>query len=106
MPSSLDTLAAWRALLAELGALGDSLCAAIEADELLTAIATMMQLRRVRSELARVEAPMVVRGDPAELAAIREVSVLAMRARAAEASMAQWLGRRLPGDAALLSSPL
>src|SRR5690242_14675177 len=66
----------------------------------------MMQLRRIRSDLARVEAPVMLRGDRAELAAIREVSSLTAAARAAEGAMAHWLGRPLPGDAALLASPL
>src|SRR5262245_42394872 len=99
-------LAAWCAGLADLGELGDALCRAIEAGDACAAIATMMQLRRVRAELVRVEAPVVLGGDPGELAAIREVSTLAVRARAAEAAMVRWLARPLPGDAALLGSPL
>jgi hypothetical protein len=103
---ALELLAAWRSLLGELGELGGSLCGAIEAGDVLGAIAAMMQLRRTRAAIARVEAPVALRGDPDEIAAIAEVSSLTVNARAAEAAMQRWLCRELPGDARLIASPL
>lgn len=103
---SLELLAGWRTLLGELGELGGALCGAIEADDVLGAIAAMMQLRRTRAAITRVEAPVDLRGDAGERAAIAEVSSLTIGARAAEAAMERWLGRELPGDARLLASPL
>jgi hypothetical protein len=66
----------------------------------------MAQLRAVRAALARVEAPMRLRGDADEIAALAEVSALTVRARVAEAAMKQWIDRELPGEARLLASPL
>lgn len=103
---SLELLASWRTLLGELGELGGALCDAIEAGEVLAAIAAMMQLRRTRAAIARVEAPVNLRGDPDERAAIAQVSSLTINARGAEAAMQRWLGRELPGDARLLATPL
>lgn len=103
---SLDVLTTWRELLADLGSLGASLCAAIEGDDVLGAIAAMAQLRRTRAALARVEAPVRLRGDTAEIEALAEVSTLTVGARAAEAAMQRWVERALPGDARLLRSPL
>jgi len=103
---SLEVIETWRALLGEVGELGDTLCMAIEADDVLAAIATMMQLRHVRSTLARVEAPVRVRGELAELQAMREIMPQMIRARGAEAAMQRWLERTLPGDPRLLASPL
>lgn len=103
---SLEVLEAWHTLLGELGELGGALCGAIEADDVLGAIAAMMQLRRTRAAIARVEVPLTVRGDRDELAAIAQVTSLTINARAAEAAMRNWLDRELPGDARLLSSPL
>ncbi len=103
---SLELLAAWRPLLAELGALGTALCDAIEGDDVIAAIAAMMQLRRVRSAISRVEAPALLHGSREELRAMREVSSLTIDARAAEGAMARWLERALPGDDDLLSTPL
>jgi hypothetical protein len=103
---SLEVLQTWRALLADLGGLGGSLCNAIEGNDVLGAIAAMAQLRRTRAALARVEAPLRLRGDPEEIDAMAEVSVLTANARVAEAAMQQWIERPLPGDARLLASPL
>jgi Protein of unknown function DUF115 len=103
---SLELLDSWRTLLGELGELGGALCGAIESDDVLAAIAAMMQLRRTRAAIARVEAPVNLRGDRAELAAIAEVSSLTIQARGAETAMQRWLARGLPGDARLLASPL
>ena len=41
---SLDVLNRWRILLGELGELGGALCSSIEADDVLGAVAAMMQL--------------------------------------------------------------
>ena len=103
---SLDALAAWRGLLANLGELGEALCAAIDRDDLLAAIAAMMQLRRTRSALARVEAPLAIAGELAELEAMADVARLLVNARGAEAVMSHWLRRPLPSDARLLATPL
>jgi len=102
---SLDTLARWRALLAELGALGGALAQAIETDEIVAAIATTIRMRAVRAELGRVDVTRG-RGDAVEAAAIGEAASLTIDARMAEAMMQNWLDRPLPGDARLLASPL
>ncbi len=103
---SLDVLATWRSLLIDLGQLGDALSQAIERDDVVGAISAMMQLRAVRSSLSRVEAPMMIKGELAELHAMRDVLSHVVSARAAEAMMARWLERSIPGDARLLASPL
>lgn len=98
-------LAQWQHLLVEIGIAGDALFAAIEGDELLSGIAAMMQLRQLRADLRRVEAPSL-RGDDAEATAVRETVALAHGVRVVEAAMDGWLQRPLPGDAVLLASPL
>jgi hypothetical protein len=103
---SLEVLTSWRTLLGELGELGHALCSAIEGDDVLGAIAAMMQLRRTRAAIARVEAPARLRGSGDELEAMVQVSLLTINARGAEAAMQRWLERPLPGDARLLSSAL
>jgi hypothetical protein len=103
---SLEVLTAWRTLLGEIGQLGGALRAAIEGDDMLGAIAAMMQLRQARAALARVEAPARLRGDHDELEAMSQVSSLTLDARGAEAAMQRWLDRAVPGDARLLASPL
>ncbi|HMG24431.1 MAG TPA: 6-hydroxymethylpterin diphosphokinase MptE-like protein [Kofleriaceae bacterium] len=103
---SLEVLETWRTLLGELGELGGALCDAIAADDVLGAIAATMQLRRARAAIARVEAPVQLRGDADELAAMAEVSSLTIGAHTAEAAMQRWLERPLPGDVELLASPL
>jgi hypothetical protein len=103
---SLEILERWRTLLTDLGGLGGALCEAIEASDVVGAIAAMAQLRATRAALARVEAPLRLNGDSAELAAIAEVSAVTANARIAEAAMQQWMDRALPGDARLLASPL
>ena len=103
---SLELLDTWRMLLADLGALGTGLCRAIEADDVLTGVSTMFEMRRLRSTLARVEAPVRLEANPAVVAALSDVNQSLVNARAAEAAMASWLGRKVPGDAMLLRSPL
>ncbi|MEO8698595.1 MAG: 6-hydroxymethylpterin diphosphokinase MptE-like protein [Kofleriaceae bacterium] len=103
---SLEVLASWRSLLAELGTLGGALCDSIDRDDVIGAIATMMQLRRVRSALARVEVTEQVRGVAAEAKALDDITLLLVGAKSAEVAMQQWLGRALPSDAALLASPI
>lgn len=103
---SLEVLTAWRTLLGELGELGEALRTAIEGDDVLGAVAAMMQLRRVRAAIARVEAPARLRGDREELEAMSQLTTLTVAARAAEGTMQRWLDRAVPGDERLLSSPL
>ena len=67
---SLELLDSWRTLLADVGALGTALCRAIEAGDVLAGVATMMELRRARSTLARVEAPVRLEANPAVVAAL------------------------------------
>ncbi|MFN0249717.1 MAG: motility associated factor glycosyltransferase family protein [Kofleriaceae bacterium] len=100
-----ETLAGWHLTLEEIARLGDLMCAAIERDDLITAIATMMQLRRARTDIARVEAreSNLDHVTPEELAIVRASME---RTRVVEAVMQQWLARPLPGDAALLSSAM
>jgi len=103
---SLDALAAWRELLANLGKLGDALRIAIEGDDLVAAIAAMMQLRSTRAALARVESPLAIAGELAELEVMADVARLLVTARSAEAMMTSWLRRELPTDERLLATPL
>jgi hypothetical protein len=103
---SAELLQTWKSSLAELGELGGVLRDAIQQDDALAAIATMYELRRTRSALARVETPASLTGTGEEATAIGEVASLIGNARAAEVTMQQWLGRTMPGDAALLASPL
>lgn len=103
---SLEVLTTWRELLGELGELGGALIDAIEDDDVLNAVAAMMQLRRTRAAIARVEAPARLHGDAAELEAMAQVTSLTVDARTAEAAMQRWSERPLPGDARLLSTPL
>lgn len=100
-----QTLAAWQRTLAEIVHLGQLLCAAIECDDMITAIATMMQLRRARTEIARIDASSsnVDGVSVDELASIRH-SV--EQTHVVEDVMQRWLARPLPGDAALLSSAI
>src|SRR5436309_1592896 len=103
---SLEVLDTWRTLLGEIGELGGALCNAIEANDVLGAVAAMMQLRSTRAAIARVEAPVQLRGDASEIAVMAEVSTMTIGARTAEAATQRWLERPLPGDARLLSSAL
>lgn len=103
---SLDVLSSWRTLLSELGDLGDALSASIEADDVVGAISAMMQLRSTRDALVRVEAPLAITGDLAELAMMNDAVAHLVRARAAEEMMDQWLARPRPSDARLVASPL
>jgi hypothetical protein len=103
---SLEVLDTWRELLDDVGELGDALCRAIETDDMLAALATMVELRKARAALARVEAPAKLEGDERMLHAMAEVGQRLNRARGAEGVMARWLRRELPGDARLLRSPI
>jgi hypothetical protein len=103
---SVEVLTTWRSLLTDLGELGGALCGAIESDDVLGAIAAMMQLRRTRSAIARVEAPLTLRGERDEIEAMAQVTSLTVNARAAEGAMQRWLARELPGDTRLLGTPL
>src|SRR4029077_1049823 len=103
---SLEVLESWRELLGELGELGNALGTAIQGDDVLGAVAAMMQARRTRAAIARVEAPAKLRGDRDEIEAMTQLTTLTVAARASEAAMQSWLDRPLPGDARLLASPL
>ncbi len=103
---SAELIGAWQSSLGALGDLGAVLRDAIERDDAVGAIATMYEMRRTRSALARVEAPQTLQGSGDEAAAISELAMLVGAARAAEATMKQWLARPLPGDASLLATPL
>jgi len=103
---SVEVLTRWRTLLGDLGELGGALCGAIECDDVLGAIAAMMQLRRTRSAIARVEAPVALRGEREEIEAMAQVTSLTVNARAAEGAMQRWMTRELPSDTRLLGSPL
>jgi hypothetical protein len=103
---SLEVLESWRRLLVEIGDLGGALCSAIEGQDVLGAIAAAMELRRTRAAIARVEAPLRLRGGPAEIAALGEVTTLTVGARTAETAMQRWIERPLPDEAVMLASPL
>ena len=103
---SLELLDTWRVLLADLGELGGALARAIEANDILGGVATMFELRRVRSALARVEAPVRLEANPAVVAALEDVTQALVNARTAEAMMASWRARSVPPDATLLRSPI
>ena len=103
---SLEILDTWREILDDVGELGDALCRAIEGDDVLAAIATMVELRRARATLARIEAPAKLEGDERALQAMAEVGLRMNHARTADTVMARWLQRPIPGDARLLRTPL
>lgn len=103
---SLDVLSAWRSLLSDLGDLGAALSASVEADDVVAAISAMMQLRSTRAALVRVEAPLAIAGNLAELEMMSDVISHVVRARATEGMMERWLARSRPADARLLASPL
>ena len=84
---SLELLDTWREILDDVGELGDALCRAIEGDDVLAAIATMVELRRARATLARVEAPARLEGDEQALQAMAEVRQRLIHAHGAEAVM-------------------
>lgn len=103
---SLELIDTWKAVLANIGELGESLRIAIENNDVLAAVSTSFELRRMRSALARVEAPVRLEANPAVVAALEDLSIAMVNARVAEAMMQKWLQRKLPGDAQLLRSPL
>ena len=103
---SIDVLSAWRSHLSDLGDLGDALGASIARDDVIASISAMMQLRSTRDALVRVEAPLAIAGDLAELTIMCDAVGHVTRARAAEAMMDHWLARPTPGDSILVASPL
>ncbi len=104
-PHAIDTLAAWQGALLEIGTLGEKLGDSIEHDDLVGAIATMMQLRRARSAVSRVESS-TKNLDELDLDAVRMVRMSVARTRGVDEIMRQWLGRDLPADGKLLASPI
>jgi hypothetical protein len=104
-PKATETLAAWQRTLAEIGHLGDLLCAAIEREDMVTAIATMMQLRRSRTDISRIDAS--VQGiELVDPVAIEVARAAVARTQAIGDIMGQWLARPLTPDAQLLQIPL
>ena len=99
---SRELLDAWRPLLAEVGELGEAARDAIARGDIVATIAAMVRMRQARATLTTVEGA----HGAAEPAAIAEVGSLAIGAQAAVATMERWLARALPGDEALLRSPL
>ena len=88
-------------MLAEIGELGLALIDAVDREDVIIALATMMHLRRARTELARVAAP--ARRDFEDNL---EIQALLSGVRHAEAAMRCWQSRPLPDEAVLLSTPL
>ncbi len=70
------------------------------------AISATMQLRSTRAALVRVEAPLAISGNLAELQIMNDAVRHVVRARSAEAMMESWLQRPTSGDDDLLASPL
>ncbi|NVB81202.1 MAG: hypothetical protein HOV81_22590, partial [Kofleriaceae bacterium] len=103
--TAIDTLVAWQGALLEIGTLGDKLGDSIEHDDLVGAIATMMQLRRARSAVSRVESS-TKNLESLDVDTVRMVRMSVARTRGVDEIMRQWLGRELPADAKLLASPL
>jgi hypothetical protein len=103
--SANATLAAWQTRLLEIGALGDALAQAIQNDDLVGAIAAMMQLRGARSEVARVETS-TAGLDSVDTNALATVKASLVASRGVQTIMSQWLARPLPADTQLLASPL
>ncbi len=95
----------WRDQLAELGGLGNALRAAVLSDDVVAAIAAAVRIRQLRAELAPADdGELAWTSD--QLAALADVAELIAPARAADSMLARWLARPLPGDAALLATPL
>ena len=100
-----DTLAAWQRRLSDISSLGEILYDAIERDDLVNTIATMMQLRRARTDIARVDTSHIdVEAVTPE--ALDEVQATLTRTRAVDDVMRRWLARPLPVDSLLLANPL
>ncbi len=104
--TALPALNLWRTTLVEISDLGAALCEAIDRDELVTAVAAMMQLRRARSAIARVDVPAEIRADTGEVEALAEVRALLAAAQRTDDVMRFWLQRPLPSEARLLADPL
>ncbi|HEY4243367.1 MAG TPA: 6-hydroxymethylpterin diphosphokinase MptE-like protein [Kofleriaceae bacterium] len=98
-------LVRWRGLLAELGAIGQSLVQASAANDIAGAIAAVAEGRRVRSAISRVELANVG-ASPEELGLLADLAELLEGARTAASAMDRWLARPLPPEAKLLASPL
>jgi hypothetical protein len=99
----LDVYTQWRTLLTDLGALGTTLGSAIESGDVVASIATMVQLRRTRSALSRIDSSSVGEADES---IVEELRGLLVRAHGAEAIMRAWRTRELPSDTTLLQTPL
>ncbi len=104
-PTAVVTVAAWQSALEEIAHLGDLLVASIEREDMITTIATMMQLRRTRTDITRVDASSRGLDDvaPEALATLRDAVV---RSHQIDEMMRSWLARPLPSDEQLLDTPL
>lgn len=102
---AVATLAAWHETLTEIGVLGDALGRAIESDDLIAAISTMMLLRRARNEVARIE-PSTQGLDAVSIERMHQVRASLAKSHGVHGIMREWLSRDLPPDAELLASPL
>ncbi|HEY4176520.1 MAG TPA: 6-hydroxymethylpterin diphosphokinase MptE-like protein [Kofleriaceae bacterium] len=103
--TATTTLAGWQGVLSQIGTLGDMLCDAIERDDLIAAIGTMMQLRRARTDVARVEV-FAASLDKVDADSLQTVRASIERSHAVEAVMSQWLSRAVPSDTQLLANPV
>ncbi len=105
LSTATGTLAAWHEVLSEINVLGDSLCRAIDGDDLVAAISTMMLLRRARSEVARIE-PSTRGLERVSVERLHEVRSSVVQSHGVHGIMREWLARELPPDAELMASPL
>ncbi|CAN5910193.1 hypothetical protein BH11MYX2_BH11MYX2_07990 [soil metagenome] len=103
--TATTTLAGWHGVLTQIGTLGDMLCNAIERDDLIAAISTMMQLRRARTDVSRVDVS-AASLDKVDAASLHTVRTSLERSHAVEAVMSEWLSRAVPGDTQLLADPV
>ncbi|HEY4057137.1 MAG TPA: 6-hydroxymethylpterin diphosphokinase MptE-like protein [Kofleriaceae bacterium] len=103
--TATSTLAGWHGALTQVCSLGEILCDAIERDDLIAAISTMMQLRRARTNVLRVDVSSASL-EKVDADSLRTVRASLERSNAVEAIMEQWLGRAIPADAQLLSDPV
>lgn len=102
--AATSTIEGWHGALTEISSLGEALCGAIEQDDLVAAIGAMMQLRRARTSVERIDVAKTAEGiDRVTLAALR---CSLERTHEVHAVMDHWLTRELPNDTALLSSAL
>lgn len=103
---SHDAFVKWGEALAEVGAAGQALMAAIERGDVVAALAASGEARHCRARLARVESPAALAGTVAELQALNALAPARAAAAFTEQIVARWLARPVVGDATLLATPL